>query len=121
MRLNHSSFLTFFIATVWLVNGLYCKLFNGMPRHRQIVAQILGEEHATLLTQQIGLGEVFLAIWVLSHYFKRWNAGLQILLVLIMNILERYWVPELLLWGPLNFVFALGFIGLVYYWGFVQS
>ena len=37
---------TFLIAGVWLVFGLYCKVLNQVPRHEEIVAQILGTEQA---------------------------------------------------------------------------
>jgi len=43
--------LTLLIATVWLANGLFCKLLNLVPRHRLIVARILGAPHATLFTR----------------------------------------------------------------------
>lgn len=37
--------LTYLIAAVSLINGLFCKVLNLVPRHRQIVAEILGEDH----------------------------------------------------------------------------
>ncbi|EMS33047.1 hypothetical protein C943_00324 [Mariniradius saccharolyticus AK6] len=42
-------------------------------------------------------------------------------LVAIMNILEFVLVPDLLLWGRYNALFALLFIGLVYYNEFVLN
>jgi putative exporter of polyketide antibiotics len=48
----------YLIAAVWLINGLFCKLFNLVPRHQEIVSNILGHEHAALLTKLIGLGEL---------------------------------------------------------------
>lgn len=103
------------IATVWLFNGLYCKLFNFVPRHKAIVSNILGAEYAEQITILIGGAEVLMAIWILSKIQSRLNAILQITVVLIMNILEVILVPELLLWGKANFFFALLFIGLIYY------
>lgn len=47
------------------------------------------------------------------------NALAQIAVVATMNVLEFLFVPELLLWGRLNFAFALLFIGLVCYNEFV--
>ncbi len=35
--------LTYAIASVWLVNGLFCKVLNWVPRHQFIVARILGK------------------------------------------------------------------------------
>lgn len=107
------------IAAVWLVNGLYCKVLDQVPRHRQIVGEILGEEFAAPLTILIGLSEVIMAIWVLSGYRSRIGTLCQIALVAIMNILEFVLVPDLLLWGKLNSIFALGFIGILYYYEWI--
>ena len=40
------------ISLVWLVNGLYCKVLNFVPRHQLIVARILGEDFARILRLQ---------------------------------------------------------------------
>ena len=102
-----------FIALVWVANGLLCKLLNIEPRHQQIVGEILGAEYAPLLTKLIGGSEIFMAIWVLSGIKPRECAWLQIGVVLIMNVIEFILVPDLLLWGRLNVVFALIFVLLV--------
>lgn len=111
--------LKLLIAGVWLINGLFCKVLNLVPRHQEIVAQILGSDHAPSLTVLIGLSETVMAIWVLSAYKSRLNAVFQITLVACMNILEFILVPELLLWGKLNAMFAFLFIAIVYYTEFV--
>lgn len=36
--------LTYFIALVWLVNGLFCKVLNLVPRHQEIIGEILGND-----------------------------------------------------------------------------
>lgn len=113
--------LTYLIAAVWLVNGLYAKVLNGVPRHQRIVAHILGDDYAPLLTKAIGFGEVLMAVWVLSRIKPRWCAVVQITLVTTMNVIEFITVPDLLLFGRFNAVFAGLFVGLVYYWGFVPS
>ena len=110
--------LTILIAFVWLINGLWCKLLNGVPRHQEIVARILGDEHATLLIKLIGLGEVGIAIWVLSNIQPRYCVIVQIGLVAIMNILEFVLAPDLLLFGKMNVLFALLFILLLYIYAF---
>ena len=56
-----------------------------------------------------------MAIWVLSKFKSRLNAIVQIVIVGIMNALEFILVPELLLWGKLNSLFALLFIMVVYF------
>ena len=104
--------LTLLISLVWLVNGLFCKVLNLVPRHEQIVAQILAEDYSRPLTILIGLSEVVMAVWVLSKFKSKLNAITQILVVALMNALEFILVPDLLLWGKLNSLFALLLIGL---------
>lgn len=113
--------LTYLIAAVWLTNGLFCKVLNLVPRHQEIVANILGDEYAGILTILIGISEMVMAIWVLSRFQSRLNAITQMLVVASMNILEFILVPDLLLWGKMNSLFALGFIGIVWYNEFVLS
>lgn len=106
---------TFCIAIVWIVNGLFCKVLNLVPRHQQIVARILGTEHSRLLTIAIGCSEILMAIWILSKIKTRFNAITQIAVIATMNTLEFILVPDLLLWGKLNALFAFLFILLVYF------
>jgi len=97
-----------------MVNGLVCKVFNLVPRHEQIVAQILGDDYSRILTVLIGLSEIVMAIWFISNYKSKLNAITQIVIVATMNMLEFILVPDLLLWGQLNSLFALVFMLLVY-------
>lgn len=113
--------LNFLIALVWIINGLICKILNLVPRHEQIVAEILGDENSRLFTFLIGLSEIIMAIWVLSKYKSKWNAIVQIAIVASMNILEFILIPGLLLWGRFNIFFAFLFIVLVYYNDFVLN
>jgi uncharacterized membrane protein YphA (DoxX/SURF4 family) len=106
--------LTFLIASVWLINGLYCKVLNQVPRHKEIVSRILGDEYAGILTIGIGLGEIGMAIWILSGIKSKQNATIQIVLIAVMNIIEFIKVKDLLLFGRLNIVFAFLFIILIY-------
>ena len=106
---------TFLIALVWLANGLLCKVLLLVPRHAAIVARILGPAHADLLTRLIGLGEIGMALWVLSGIKARWCAWAQVALILSMNTLEAVLAPDLLLWGRFNAVFAALFCGFIYF------
>ena len=108
-------FLTYCISAIWFVNGLFCKVLNLVPRHQQIVARILGDEHSRLLTIIIGCLEIFMSIWILSKIRSKLNAIAQVLIIGIMNILEFMLVPELLLWGKLNIIFAFILILIVYF------
>lgn len=107
------------IAIVWLVNGLFCKVLDLVPRHRQIVEHILGSEYSSQLTILIGVSEIFMALWILSAYKSRINALVQMIIVAVMNILEFILVPELLMWGKMNSLFAFLFICLVGYNEFI--
>ena len=109
--------LTGAVAAVWIVNGLYAKVLGGVPRHRAIVARVLGDDWAGTLTVGIGLGEVALGLWILYGERPRETAVLQIALVLAMNVLELLRAGDLLFWGPLNFLFALVFCCGVAYHG----
>lgn len=107
--------IDYLIAAVWLVNGLFCKVLNLVPRHQEIVAAILGQEHARLLTIAIGISEVLMAVWILTGIKSRLNAIVQILVIGVMNTLEFILLPHLLLWGRFNSLFALLLILVIYY------
>jgi hypothetical protein len=109
------NFINYFIASVWLVNGLLCKVFNLVPRHQQIVERILNVGDARLITMVIGLAETALGIWILLGFWSRHNTIVQISIVALMNTLEFVLAPDLLLWGKANAVFAFIFILLIYY------
>jgi len=113
--------LTFLIAAIWLINGLFCKVLNLVPRHRQIVAKILGENHSILLTEVIGIAEILMAVWIVSSIKPQINAISQICIVAIMNAMEFFLVPDLLLWGKLNALFAFLFILLIYFNAFILN
>lgn len=106
-------------SLVWLVNGLFCKILNLVPRHQQIVSEILGESFSRPLTLTIGIGELFMAIWVISRKYSSLSAITQILLIVCMNIIEFIFAPHLLLWGKVNMVFAFSFAALIYYQAFI--
>ena len=105
----------YFIATVWMINGLFCKVLNLVPRHQEIVVRILTTDNARSMTLIIGFAELGMAAWILSGIRKRFNAVLQIVLIATMNTIEFILAPDLLLWGRANAIFALAFIILIYY------
>ncbi|MEP6945863.1 MAG: DoxX-like family protein [Acidobacteriota bacterium] len=107
--------LNLFIAAVWLVNGFYCKVLGAVPRHRAIVARILGEAHAGLITLAIGFAEICMTLWIVSGIQSRFSAVTQIVIIAAMNILEYFLARDLLLWGRANACIALLFIILIYY------
>ena len=119
MKKNIHHILTYLIATVWLGNGLFCKVLNLVPRHQEIVGRILGNDYAPILTKMIGISEIFMAIWIVSRIKPKLNAMAQIGIVATMNIIEFCLVPDLLLWGRFNAIFAFCFILIVYFNTFI--
>jgi hypothetical protein len=105
---------TIIIASVWYVNGFFCKILNFVPRHQEIVGRILGVEHAWVFTKVIGVSEVFMVIWILSRIKSRFCAISQMVIVGTMNVIEFILTPDLLLFGRMNIVFASFFIVLIY-------
>lgn len=101
-------------AFVWVINGLICKVLDLVPRHRHIVARILGATYANLLTKAIGILEIGMAVWIISGIASHLNAIAQIVIVGFMNVIEFVYAPDLLLWGRLNALFALLFMLLIY-------
>lgn len=110
-----ANWLNFFIAIVWISNGLFCKVLNLVPRHQEIVARILANDQARLWTLLIGFAEVGMAVWILSGIMTRLNVLTQIMIIAIMNVLEFILAPDLLLWGRFNLLFAFLFILLIFY------
>ena len=107
--------LTIAIGLVWFINGLICKVLGLTPRHEEIVAQILGQDYASIFTVMIGSSEVVMAIWVWSRKWLKFITYTQIGLVLTMNILETIIAPNLLLWGNLNIIWASMFCLVVWF------
>lgn len=109
--------ITFFIALVWLVNGLFCKVLSMVPRHMEIVQRITSFDRpsAYYFTLLIGIFEIVMAIWIMSRIQSKINAITQIIIIATMNTMEFVLAPDLLLWGKLNSVFAFLFISLIYY------
>ena len=107
--------LTYLIALVWLINGLYCKILNLVPRHGEIVSQILGSAHSRLWTIGIGLAETMMSVWIVTGFRSRLNCYMQMTVIAAMNTLEFLLVPNLLLWGRFNALFAFLFIIVIYY------
>jgi hypothetical protein len=107
--------LNYLIAAVWIANGLFCKVLNLVPRHQEIVARIIGNAHAGVLTRAIGFSEVAMAVWILSGFRTKLNAIAQVVVIATMNSLEFIMAPDLLLWGRFNALFAFLFILVILY------
>lgn len=88
------------IGSVWVFHGLYSKLLNGVPRHRKIVARVVGEELATPVTKLVRVGDVFLGLWTWSGCARRACATTQTAALVSMNTLEIRRANDLLVSAP---------------------
>ena len=105
---------TSIITLVWFVNGFFCKVLNMVPRHQEIVVQILGEQYSGLFTKAIGVSEILMVVWIISKIKGRFCAVFQMVIVGTMNVIEFNLAPDLLLFGRMNIIFASMFIVLIY-------
>ncbi len=112
---------TYFIAAVWLGNGLVAKVLDLVPRHRMIVGRILGERHARAVTMMIGLAEIAMTVWILSGIFPTANTVIQVFIIATMNTIEFLLARDLLLFGKLNALVAGLFIALIIWRGFFAA
>jgi hypothetical protein len=90
-----------------------------VPRHREIVARILGENYADIFTKVIGVAEICMFIWIVSRIKPAFCAITQILIIILMNIIEFLVAPDLLLYGRMNLFLALLFASLISYNEFI--
>lgn len=86
-----------FIGAVWVFHGFYSKLLNGIPRHREIVGRVVGEELATPVTKLVGAGEIMLGLWTWSGRARKACATTQTAALVSMNTLEIARVDDLLI------------------------
>jgi hypothetical protein len=104
------------IGSVWVFHGLYSKVLNGIPRHRLIVAKILGAANAVQATRAIGLLELLLGIWVLTGWQPVACAFVQTVGLVAMNCLEIRLARELLISAVGMVCLNVGFLTLVWLW-----
>ena len=108
--------LTVGLAGVWLVHGIWCKLFGKVARHRDIVARAVGESQARVVTLMVGGIEVMIAAWILSGAQMRLCALAQTCLLVSMNIFE-VWLARDLLLAPWPMLMAnTAFLSFAWWW-----
>jgi uncharacterized protein YqjF (DUF2071 family) len=88
-----------FVASVWLVHGVYNKLLGGSPRHLAIVQSVPGFHGAVgeLVISGVGLFETALAVWILSGWAAHACAAVQTAALLSMNVVELAVARDLLI------------------------
>jgi len=86
------------IASVWLYQGVWCKLLGRAPRHQEIVeaAAFLDPAQARLLLYGLGAFECVLAAWMLSGIALREAAAAQTLVLVSMNITAMFRARDLI-------------------------
>lgn len=104
------------IGSVWVFHGLYSKILSGIPRHRLIVAKILGTTNAGIMTKTIGLLEVILGVWAFSGWQPIGCAVVQTAALVAMNTLEIILARELLISAAGMVILNLVFLLLVWHW-----
>jgi hypothetical protein len=77
--------LTYLIAAIWFVNGLFCKVLNLVPRHQEIVSRILRSEYSRILTVNARL-----FIQFFGYSSKLWKG--KIFETLIHIIFSLFWI-----------------------------
>ena len=88
------------VGAVWIFHGLYSKILRGVPRHRSIVARVVGDDLATPATTAVGVLEILLGLWVWSGRKKRACAFTQTMALGSMNALEISKAKDLLISAP---------------------
>jgi hypothetical protein len=103
------------IAGVWLLFGLIFKALGALPRHRRIVARVVGERAAGSVTSLVALAEIAMCLWMLTGRLLPLCAAAQTLLIVAMNTLELRRARDLLV-APVAMVCANGvFLSLGWY------
>ena len=103
------------IALVWLVFGLLFKALGAVPRHREIVARVVGPARAGATLWLVALAEIGLGLWVLLGSFPVACAAVQTALIATMNTLELRRARDLLL-SPVGMLCANAvFLSLIWY------
>jgi hypothetical protein len=112
---SHITWLRIGIALVWLLFGLVFKLANALPRHRQIVARVVGQRASRRMTMLVALGESALGMWMLTGRFLPVCVGIQMIVIVAMNTLELRYARDLLA-SPALMVIANGvLLGIAWY------
>src|SRR4051794_17641992 len=104
------------IGSVWIFHGVYSKVLEGIPRHRLIVARVLGEEHARGATVVIGACEAMLGLWTFTQRKRRACATVQTAAIAAMNTMEILRAEDLLISAAGMVALNLAFLCLVWFW-----
>jgi hypothetical protein len=86
------------VASVWLYEGLWCKLLRGEPRQLEVVAAapFFGPRSVVRFLMALGALEVAIAFWVWSCAFPLLCASVQTVLLVGLNTAGVIWSRRLI-------------------------
>ena len=86
------------IASVWLYQGLWCKVLGRMPHHQEVIGAmpLLGGPLGQVALVLLGFAECGLAAWVLSGRQPRVAAIAQTALLAVMNAGGVIWAGRII-------------------------
>jgi uncharacterized membrane protein YphA (DoxX/SURF4 family) len=86
------------VASVWLYQGLWCKLLGGSKSQKEIIHVASGYSSNLLTTATVAIGvfEVILALWILSGKRLRAAAWVQTITLVCMNSAGLIWARSLI-------------------------
>ena len=86
------------VASVWLYEGLWCKLLGGDKRQLEIVTHVprLGPRFGAAFLKALGVAEVGLAVWAWSGAAPFACALTQTLLLVTLNANGLLWSRHLI-------------------------
>jgi hypothetical protein len=84
------------IASVWIYQGLWCKVLGRMPHHQEIVGTVPFLDASRVPRAMVGLGllECVIALWVLSGLCALEAALVQTFLLATMNAAGLIWAKR---------------------------
>ena len=86
------------VAAVWLYEGAWCKLLNGEPRQKEVVAAVpyAGPRLAGSFLKIVGSVEVCVAVWVLTRVAPVACALVQTALLIGLNTAGLIWARQII-------------------------
>jgi DoxX-like protein len=86
------------IASVWLYEGLWCKVLGREPNQLRIVESVpsLGPRVGTIFLKSLGVAETALALWALSGIQPVPCAAIQTVLLVLLNASGLIWARKLI-------------------------
>ena len=93
-----SGLIRFAVASVWLYEGLWCKVLGREPNQLRIVESVplVGPRVGTIFLKSLGVAETVLALWALSGIQPVPCAAIQTVLLVLLNANGVLWARRLI-------------------------